>query len=158
MQRLFVASFAAFALVIAAGCPKSPEGGKTDKAKTDKVVTPADKAPTDKANAKDATFKLYEVLTSTNVTQGGAREITIKIDRNNDFKQAIRFSAKNVPEKVKVDFSPETVKASDEARTIMKIQAEKDAAVAESPIRVEATPETGTSTAGIDVKINVKKQ
>lgn len=175
MQRLCVAGFAAFALVIAAGCPKSPEGGKTDKAanKTDKAMTDANKntggntpavtdksVAADKANTnaenKDATFTLNKILTDVNVSQGGANETNIDINRNDNFKQSIKLAATKVPEKVKVEFTPSTVKAGDKAVSVMKVQAEKDAPIGTHRIRVEATPDTGTST-GIDVDINVKK-
>jgi hypothetical protein len=164
MHRLLVASFAAFALVIAAGCPKSPEGGKTDKANnktTDKAVTDGAKpGTTDKANTnadnRDATFTLNKILTDVNVSQGGANETNIDINRNDNFKQGIKLEAQKVPEKVKVEFSPATVKPGDKAVSVMKVVAEKDAPIGTHRIRVEATPEKGTST-GIDVDINVKK-
>ncbi|MBX9678477.1 MAG: hypothetical protein K2X38_06910 [Gemmataceae bacterium] len=174
MQRLCVACFAAFALASAAGCPKSPEGGKTDKTvnKTDKAVTDAhkntggntsavtDKATTDKAKTnaenRDATFTLSKILTDVNVSQGGANETNIDINRNDNFKQSIKLAAQKVPEKVKVEFTPATVKAGDKAVSVMKVQAEKDAPIGTHRIRVEATPDMGNPT-GIDVDINVKK-
>jgi len=169
MQRLFVACFAAFALLIAAGCPKSPEGGKTDKAKTDtaKPVTdggkntggnvPAtDKANTNTADNKDQTFTITKILTDVNLTQGGANETKININRSNNFTQTIKLEAQKVPDKIKVEFSPASVKAGDN-NVVMKVNAEKDAPVGVHTIRVQGTPEMGNAT-GIDVNIDVKKQ
>jgi hypothetical protein len=177
MQRLFVAGFAAFALLIAAGCPKSPEGGKTDKTQnkgttdaskttttttdgaknTGGNTTPADKANTNAADNKDQTFKITKILTDVSVTQGGANEAKIDITRSNNFTQSIKLDAQKVPEKVKVEFSPATVKAGDKAQSIMKVTAEKDAPVGVHTIYVQGTPDMGSVT-GIDVDINVKKQ
>jgi len=163
MQRLFVASFAAFALLVAAGCPKSPEGGKTDKAQNKDVKPAADAKPvaTDKATTtadnKDQTFTIKKILTDVNLTQGGANETTIDITRSNNFTQSIKLEAQKVPEKVKVEFSPATVKGSDKAQSVMKVTAEKDAPVGVHTIHVHGTPDMGNGT-GIDVDINVKKQ
>jgi hypothetical protein len=162
MQRLFVAGFAAFALLIAAGCPKSPEGGKTDKSQnkgtTDasKTTPPADKSNTNAADNKDQTFKISKILGDVNLTQGGASEKTIDFTRSNNFTQNVKLEAQKVPDKIKVEFSPATVKASDKS-AVMKVNAEKDAPVGTHTIRVQATPDMGDATF-IDVNIDVKKQ
>jgi len=137
MKRLFLASLALVILIPLTGCPKSPTGGGGDPGKAD-------------------SFTLDKVLLPTTVNQGGSDEVTIKLNRGKDFKQDVKLSADKPPDNVKVEFMPATIKASEEPKSIMKINADKNAALGEHTIVVKATPESGTSTS-IDVKIKVEK-
>jgi hypothetical protein len=135
MQRLLFTSIAAALLVALTGCPQSDKGGGT---------------------GKESSFTFDKVLTATTIKQGGADEVTLKINRGKDFKQGVKLSAENVPDKVKVEFTPTNIKASDDPKSVMRITADKEAALAESTITVKGTPESGTPTT-VDVKIKVEK-
>lgn len=138
MKQLFFGVLAAVTLVAFTGCPKSPTGGGGT------------------APGKDESFTLDKVLTATSISQGGAKEVEIKLNRGKDFKQNVKLSAEKVPDKVTVTFTPNPIKPSDDPKSVMKIEAGKDAAQGESTITVKATPDKGDPTL-IDVKIKVDK-
>lgn len=142
MTRLFLSTFTLAILLTATGCPESPTGGGNNSGGTN-------------ANRAD-TFTLDKVLTPTTVKQGGADEVTIKLNRDRDFKRSVKLTAENVPDKVQVAFNPATIKPNEDAKSVMKITADKDAALGDHTITVKATPDSGNPTS-IEVKIKVEK-
>jgi len=137
MTRLFRTLAALAVCITFTGCPESPTGGVGNGTSHD-------------------TFTLAKVLIPTTVKQGGADEVTIKLNRDKDFKRSVTLSAENVPDKVHVAFTPATIQSSDEPKAVMKITADKDAALGDHTINVKAAPDTGSSTS-IEVKIKVEK-
>jgi hypothetical protein len=134
MKRLLFTGLSLVMLTALTGCPKSEKGGAT--------------------TAGDETFTLSKVLTSTSVSQGGAKEVEITLNRGKDFKQDVKMKAEKVPENVTVTFTPNPIKPSDDPKTIMKIEAAKDAAQGETTLTVWGTPVKGAATS-IEVTIKI---
>jgi hypothetical protein len=135
MKSFFLSGFAAAALIAISGCPASKTGGGASTSKEDK-------------------FSIDKVILPTTVKQGGADDVKIALNRGRDFKQTVKLTAEKVPDKVRVDFNPPVIKASDEPNSVIKITADKEAALGEHTIVVKGTPDTGDPTT-IDVKIKV---
>lgn len=125
------------------GCPTSQTGGTSKPAQGGQP-------------AKDETFTLDKMLTSVSVKQGGAEDVTIKMNRGKDFQQNVKLSVDKAPDKVKVEFTSPTIKATDEAKAVMRVTADKEAAVGEHVLNVTATPDNGAATS-IEVKVKVTK-
>lgn len=124
-------AMAAFAL---AGCNHSPEGG---------------------APGTNNTFTIEAPTMSTTIKQDNKESIKLTLKRGSDFKKSVSLAATGM-EKVKVDFSKNSVAPSDQGDVMMNVTVAKDAPVGDQVIHVTGTPEGGTATS-VDVKIKIEK-
>jgi len=135
MQKLII-GLAVGVLVVLAGCNQSPQGGGGKGTKED-------------------TFTIKGPTMATAVKHGETKSVSLTLSRGKEFKEDVTFSTTEPPKGIKVAFEPATVKASEKAETEMKITAEKDAALGESTIVVNAKPAKGESTS-LNVKVKVE--
>ncbi|MEO2087936.1 MAG: hypothetical protein ABGY75_00350 [Gemmataceae bacterium] len=112
---------------------------------------------TGKANDKSATFNFKGPAITPSLAQGEKKNITLTLDRGNDFRDTVKFSAE-APKGLKVEFPKASVAAGEPNDVIMSVEAAADAAVAEHNIKVTATPAAGAATSlDIKVKVDAKK-
>jgi uncharacterized membrane protein len=129
-------SLAALSLVLVVGCNESPKGGNT--------------------NVSGDTFKIDPPNTTTTIKQGETQMITIKLNRDKEFRQGVKLATKTLSDKVKAEFAKDTVAAGDPAEVAMKVTVAKDAPEGDQTINVTATPDSGKAVSS-DVKIKVEK-
>jgi uncharacterized membrane protein len=116
------------------GCNRSPEGG-----------TPG----------TSSSFSIGAPSTATTIKQDNKQTVTLTLHRGSDFKKAVKLTATQ-PDKVKADFSKDTVAPSDPNDVSLNISVAKDAPLGDQTIHVTATPDGGTATS-VDVKIHIEK-
>lgn len=133
MTKLLPAALVAAVGLCGAGCNKSPEGGATGTSNSFHVSAPA---------------------MGTTIKQGDKQTVTLSVDRNSDFKQAVKLTA-DAPKGLHADLSKSTVAAGDPKDVSLSITADKEAAVGEHTIKVTATPDSGAATS-VDVKVKVE--
>lgn len=140
MKKFFTAVLVA-ALVPLIGCEaKSPPGGPGARSTTERGGT-----ATRTVEGRSAeTFTLSAPATATALKQGESKEVTIAIDRGDQFKQDVTLKF-NAPQGLKIEPAEAAIKASDKEAKLM-VTAEKDAPLGEHKITVTAVPQTGTST------------
>jgi uncharacterized membrane protein len=131
-MRMLLIPLAAL-IVFPLGCNKSPEGG-----------TPNTKS----------TFKISLPTLTTNVKQGDKETVNASIDRGSDFKEDVKLSA-TAPEKVKVELSKDTIKASEDTKFQISIAPEKDAPLGEHKVKVTGTPSGGGTSTSQEFTIKV---
>lgn len=140
--QILTAAAGVTAALFAAGCGStSPTGGHSTNPTTGKV------------NDKAATFSIKGPATTPSMTQGEKKNVVLTLDRGNDFRDTVKFSAE-APKGLKVEFGKASVAAGEPADVNMSVEAAADAAAAEHNIKVTATPATGAATA-LDVKVKV---
>jgi uncharacterized membrane protein len=128
-------SLAALAGILVVGCNKSPEGGEEGTSNT---------------------FSISAPTMSTTIKQGDKQSVKITLNRNKDFKQNVKLSAKSADEKVKPDFAKDMIAMSDPAEVVLTIDVAKDTPTGDHTIHVTGTPDGGKPTS-VDVKIKVDK-
>lgn len=132
-MRLYL-SFSAIAALALVGCNHSPEGGSPG--------TPSH-------------FTIEAPTLSTTIKQDNKESIKLTLKRGSDFKQSVKLAATG-GDKVKVDFSKESVAPSDPSDVMMNVTVAKDAPLGDQVIHVTGTPDGGTATS-VDVKIKIEK-
>jgi hypothetical protein len=134
-QKMRVYFFLPLLMVVAAvGCNRSPEGG-----------TPG----------TSSSFSIGAPTGSTTIKQDNKQSVTLTLHRGSDFKKAVKLTATQ-PDKVKAEFSKDTIAASDPEDVTLTISVGKDAPLGDQTIHVTATPDGGAATS-VDVKIKVEK-
>jgi|SRR5579872_532537 len=129
---LSLSAMAAFAFV---GCNHSPEGG-----------TPG----------TPSSFTISAPSISTTIKQDNKESVKLTLNRGSDFKKTVSLTA-TTPDKIKADFSKNSVAPSEPSDVMLNISVAKDAALGDHVIHVTATPEGGGSATSVDVKIKVEK-
>lgn len=144
--QILTAAVGVTAALFAAGCGNtSPTGGHSTNPSTGK--------PNDKA----AKFEFKGPAITPSLSQGEKKNITLTLDRGNDFRDTVKFSAE-APKGLKVEFPKASVAAGEPSDVTMSVEAAADAAVAEHNIKVTATPAAGAATSlDIKVKVDAKK-
>jgi uncharacterized membrane protein len=132
-------SLAALSLALVVGCNESPKGSGTGS-----------------GPGEGGTFRLDPPNTTTTIKQGDRESVVIKLNRDKDFKQNVKLTAKTNSDKVKATFAKDTVAGSDPAEVSLAIEVMKDAPEGDQTISVTATPDKGTAVSS-DVKIKVAK-
>ncbi len=100
-------------------------------------------------------FTLKGPLLETSIKQGDTQTINFSVNRDNDFKQAIKFTA-DAPKDTKVEVTPAEVQPSDKSQLNLRIMVDPKAAVGEHVIHVTGTPASGQPVV-TDVKFRVKE-
>jgi uncharacterized membrane protein len=134
------------------GCAnESTPGGPGAKSPT---TSPTERSYRD-ASA-DETFTLKVPSGTTNIDPGERKEVTISIDRGDNFKQTVALKFK-APAGVKVEPTDVQLKSDqEEAKVTLVVGA--DAPMGEWNIDVTATPETGKATSmSMRVKVEEKE-
>jgi uncharacterized membrane protein len=115
----------ALALIIGAGCKStSPRGG---------------------GSTKEAGFKVMVPYMTTDIKQGETRNVMITLNRGGFFKQDVKLDI-SVPKGLSVEPTSETIKASQRPDMQLRIAADKDAALGQYPVKINAAPEEGSPT------------
>jgi len=94
---------------------------------------------------KEASFKIIVPAMTTDIKQGETLNVSITLDRGIYFKQDVKLTAK-ATKGITVEPLSDRVKASSVSEVQLRVTADKDAALGEYPITVEATPEKGEPT------------
>lgn len=104
---------------------------------------------------KNDTFDLKAPSLATKVKQGESKQVTITVERSNDFKEDVTLKAMTSDKGLTISPSTATVKASD-ANTDVKftVTVTKEAAVGEHMINVTASPSKGAPTS-VNFKVDV---
>jgi uncharacterized membrane protein len=137
------------AALFAVGCGNtSPTGGHS----TTKTNPTLGTTSTDKS----AAFSFKGPALTPSMTQGEKKNVVLTLDRGNDFRDSVKFSAE-APKGLKVEFPKASVAAGDPADVTMAVEAAADAAAAEHTIKVTATPASGAATS-LDVKVKVDQK
>ena len=132
-------SLAALSLALVVGCNESPKGSGTGT-----------------GPGEGGTFRIDPPNLPTTIKQGDRESITIKLNRDKDFKQNLKLTAKPNSDKVKATFAKDTIAGSDPAEVALAIEVAKDAPEGDHTISVTATPDKGTAVSK-DVTIKVAK-
>jgi hypothetical protein len=104
----------------------------------------------------DNSFTLEAPMTATDVTQGETDEITISIDRGDNFAQDVSLSFDNLPPGVTLTPANATLAQGDSEVTFV-LAAALDAAVGDHTVVVTGRPAQGP-TAATEVKISVNQK
>ncbi len=143
--QILTAAAGVTAALFAAGCGNtSPTGGGGTSGGTNPTTGKVEKA---------TTFSFKGPAITPSMTQGEKKNVVLTLDRGNDFRDTVKFSAE-APKGLKVEFPKASVAAGEPADVTMAVEAAADAAVAEHTIKVTATPATGKAT-DLDVKVKV---
>jgi hypothetical protein len=104
---------------------------------------------------KNDTFDLKAPSLATKIKQGESKQVTISVERSNDFKEDVTLKAMTSDKGLTISPSTATVKASD-ANTDVKftVTVTKEAAVGEHAITVTASPSKGAPTS-VSFKVDV---
>lgn len=129
-----ILSFSALTALALAGCNHSPEGG-----------TPG----------TSSSFTISAPTLTTTIKQDNKESISLTLNRGTDFKKSVKLAV-TAPDKIKADFSKDTIAPSDQADVKLNVSVAKDAPLGDQVIKVTATPDGGTATT-VDVKIKVEK-
>ena len=134
-------------LAMCLGCNQSEPGGPGAKATTSHNGTAV--------ASKHDTFRISAPALDTSIKQGEQKEVTVEVDRGNDFKQDVTLSFKG-DKGITVSPESSTVKASSkDTKVKVMIAAEKNAPVGEATVHVTGKPEAGDSTSA-DFKVKVQ--
>ena len=145
MKSLHVAMLVGVLALV--GCSReSPKGGPG------KTTTTTDSGRT---VTREDSFKVQVPTGGTNVTQGKRQEVDISLNRNGDFKQAVKLKF-DAPAGLKVVPAEATIKSGDN-KTNVFVEAEEGAPVGRHSITVTGIPETGDATS-VKMDIDVKKK
>jgi len=148
MRTILTTAAAVTAGLFAAGCGNtSNTGGGASK-----TVSSAGGAHAEDAK-KDDTFTIKGPALATTLKQGEKKDIELTVSRGKDFHEGVKLTA-DAPKGLKVTIEKATVAASDPEKALMSVEAEKDAAVGDHPIKVTATPDKGQATS-LDVRVKV---
>ncbi len=107
-----------------------------------------------KINPLQDSFRLKTPMLETAIKQGDTQTLSLTLNRDDDFKQAIKFTAE-APKDVHVEVMPSEVQPSDKGEVNLRIRANSTAALGEHNIRVTGTPSAGQPVV-TDVKFKVK--
>jgi len=104
---------------------------------------------------KNDTFDLKAPSLATKVKQGESKQVTITVERSNDFKEDVTLKAMTSDKGLTISPSTAMVKASD-ANTDVKftVTVTKEAAIGEHTITVTASPSKGAPTS-VSFKVDV---
>ena len=108
---------------------------------------------TSDADKAAGTFKLKGPLLSPSVEQGKKEVVNLSVDKDNNFKQAVKLDIV-APKGLKVDASSKSVAAGDKGEVQLTIEADKDAPLGEHTVKITGTPDTGSATT-LDMKVKV---
>jgi uncharacterized membrane protein len=133
-MRTFL-SIAAIAALVQAGCNNSPEGG-----------TPG----------TNSSFSLSAPTLTTAIKQDNKESVKLTLNRGTDFKKTVSLTVV-APEKIKAEFSKNSVAPSDSSDVVLNVSVAKDAPLGDQVIRVTGTPEGGGAATSVEVKIKVEK-
>jgi uncharacterized membrane protein len=127
-------SVAAMSALLFVGCNKSPEGG-----------TPG----------TSSSFTISAPTMSTTIKQDNTESVKLTLNRGSDFKKSVKLTA-TAPDKIKAEFSKDSVTSSDAGDVMLKIIVAKDAPIGDQTIHVTGTPDGGSPTS-VEVKLHVEK-
>jgi uncharacterized membrane protein len=130
-----VLSLIAIAALAVAGCNHSPEGG-----------TPG----------TNSSFTVSAPTISTTIKQDNKESVKLTLNRGSDFKKTVSLTVV-APEKIKADFSKNSVAPSDTSDVMLNVAVAKDAPLGDQTIHIKATPEGGGTATSVEVKIKVEK-
>lgn len=142
MKKLTWATLAMSAALV--GCMNESQPGGPGAVKP--AATPkADGTPARETMVvdKEQTFKLALPATDTDLKQGEREDVTISIDRGDNFTQDVKLQFKP-PKGISVTPADATIKSGDQEVKVT-LEAASDATPGESTIEVIAIPETGKS-------------
>lgn len=132
MKTLLTTVFALGFATLGLGCNKSPPGGEPG-----------------------STFKVKGPDLATTLKQGESKVIDLSVDRDSNFKQAVKLDAGKSGEGLHTELSKSNV-PNTEKDVKLTVKADKDAPLGDHVITITATPENGTATQ-VGVKVRVEK-
>lgn len=136
MSNRIMASFVVSAALIgAAGCNQSPQGGNP---------------------GTNDSFKVSAPSMATTLKQGEKETVKLSVVRGTDFKKAVAIKA-DAPTGLKVVMNTTSVKASDPADLSFTVEADKTAPLGDHTVKITATPDSGAATV-VDVKVTVTEK
>jgi uncharacterized membrane protein len=127
-------SLIAIAALAVTGCNNSPEGGMPGTNSSFTVSAP----------------------TMSTIKQDNKESVKLTLNRGSDFKKTVSLSVV-APEKIKADFSKNSVAPSDPSDVMLNVAVAKDAPLGDQTIHIKATPEGGGTATSVEVKIKVEK-
>ena len=108
--------------------------------------------------SKGGTFKielpLAVPLLPETIKQGETKVVTISLKRSDDFKQDVKLEMKGSTKGISLDLAQTTVKAGDKPEVLLRVTADKDAALGEYQVYIKGTSETGEQVSA-DFKVKV---
>lgn len=100
------------------------------------------------------TFKLVKPST-TELKQGEAKEVTVKIDRGRDFKEPVMISFEQLPKGVTLEPATAEIQPGHD-QAVFKVKTTNDTPVGDAMLNVLAKPKTGESVR-MEMKVKVDK-
>jgi uncharacterized membrane protein len=123
-----------------------------------RVVVRAGDGTAGAGTSKGGTFKielpLAVPLLPEAIKQGETKVVTISLKRSDDFKQDVKLEMKGSAKGISLDLAQTTVKASDKPEVLLRVTADKDAALGEYQVFIKGIPETGEQVSA-DFKVKV---
>lgn len=181
-MKKFLASVMGLTLVVSSGCNQGEPGGAvTDNTVNDasRTTTPdmTDSTPGNHTDAvrnttsdtvdhsaskpligeKEGTFTLDMPNLSTDITQGETQNVTIGINRGDNFDQNVTLQLTNIPKGVTITPEQPVLKAGDE-EIVLAVAAAADAALGDFTIAVSGQPSTGGANATNEFAITIEEK
>lgn len=153
-----IAVFASLAMCGAlVGCMNESQPGGPGVKQQPAAPRPGEPAPArDTAVVdKDQTFKVAVPATDTDLKQGEREDVTISIDRGDNFNQNVKLQFKS-PKGITVSPADAMIRSGDQ-KVDVTVEAAADATPGESNIEVIAVPETGKSVT-VQMKVEVDEK
>jgi uncharacterized membrane protein len=94
---------------------------------------------------KDVGFKIATPTFSTDIKQGQSQNITVSLERGDNFKQDVKLEIES-SKGISIEPTSVIIKSSDKPEVQLKIAAAQNAALGEYRVSVKGIPKTGEST------------
>lgn len=106
---------------------------------------------------KDGTFTLDMPNLSTDITQGETQNVTISINRGDNFDQDVALQLTNLPKGVTITPEKPVLKAGEE-EVVLAVAAAPDAALGDFTVNVSGQPAAGGATATNEFGITIEEK
>jgi len=181
-MKSFFASFMGLTLVVSSGCNQGEPGGAvtgntandTSRSTTPDMTDSASGNHTDPIRnttgdtvdhsaskpligEKEGTFTLDMPNLSTDITQGETQNVTIGINRGDNFDQDVTLKLTNIPQGVTITPEQPVLKAGDK-EIVLAVAAAGDAALGDFKVTVSGQPSVGGTNAINEFTITIEEK